>query len=135
MTSSGFVEDTIRKSADGWSVLLWGWLALLDGTIAWYANLFLIASLVSLKKKNALRALKFTILGLMIGFTSFFYTSMWGGPGDSRSPIVAYDIGVYLWLSSFVLVFSHALMVNIDNRSETAAESGTGQIGELDRLT
>lgn len=83
----------------GFDVLRVGFLALLDGSAAWLANIFFIAAFFS--QKSARRSLLFSLCAILLGLSSFAYTSMWND-GDGRITITGYSYGFYVWLLSFV---------------------------------
>ena len=105
---SGFDLEGTPHTHSGLHILTMGWLAVLDGTVAWYANLFWLGSLLANKKSPRVGAY-LAVIGLMIGLTGLFYKSIWSGPGDPRTFIVEYHAGVYFWYLSFLFAFIYAL--------------------------
>lgn len=96
----------------GSEVLLLGWAAVFDGSIAWYANIILIAALALYLASSRL-CFAFSFVALFIALTAFLYQEIWND-GDSPQFMASYEIGFYLWLLSFVLLFIASLLTHPD---------------------
>lgn len=83
----------------GYDVFCVGFLALLDGSAAWLANIFFIAAFFS--QKSARRSLFCSLCATLLGLSSYLYTSIWND-GAGRITITGYNYGLYVWMSSFV---------------------------------
>lgn len=88
----------VSPSSYGWEILLLGILAVMDGGIAWLANLALIPAYLY---RDARKSLICSILAITMGLTSFSYTSIWND-GAGRISITSYSYGFYVWMLSFV---------------------------------
>src|SRR5690242_9027866 len=60
----------------GYEILLTGWLGVLDGTIAWYANPLLALALATIGKKGN-TSLWLSGAGLFLALSTFFYRKTW----------------------------------------------------------
>jgi len=93
---------TRGKTWNGAKVLVFGWLGILDSTIAWYANpLFLVSSALFFSKRSS--CFHFAYAGLLLALTSFFSCNIWNNK-DPLEHIAAYDTGFYLWLFAFIFL-------------------------------
>ncbi|MFJ2456835.1 hypothetical protein ACIOWK_35005 [Pseudomonas protegens] len=88
----------VSPNSYGWEILLLGILAVMDGGIAWLAN---IAFIPAYLYRNARKSLICSIVAIAMGLTSFSYTSIWND-GDGRISITSYSYGFYVWMLSFV---------------------------------
>lgn len=87
---------------NGWKVLAFGWAAIFDWTIAWYANpLFAIATILLLQKKSC--CFYYAWAALLVALTSFFYRNIWNDK-DPPEHIASYGIGFYFWLLAFIVL-------------------------------
>lgn len=86
----------------GWDVLLSGFLGLLDGTAAWFANpIFIIAFIY--RNKRPQTSFLLSIAACVLAVSSFCYARIWND-GDEAIRITGYREGFYVWLSAFVLL-------------------------------
>jgi len=88
----------VSPNSYGWEILLLGILAVMDGGIAWLAN---IAFIPAYLYRNARKSMICSIIAIAMGLTSFSYTSIWND-GAGRISITSYSYGFYVWMLSFV---------------------------------
>lgn len=110
-----------EKTWLGGQVLMLGWVAILDGSIAWYADIILIAAL-ALYLVGSRHCFTFSFVAMFIALTAFLYQEIWN---DSDPPelIASYDIGFYLWLLAFIVMFVASLLTHPD-RVKPATTTG-----------
>lgn len=82
----------------GWQVLAFGWTAILEGALAWYANpmFFAALALYFMRRKSCF---KVSCVALALAVTSPLYRQMWN-ENDPPEHIVGYGLGFLLWLLS-----------------------------------
>lgn len=83
----------------GYDILLFGFLALFDGSAAWLANVFFVIAFFS--QESARRSLLYSLCAILLGLSSFMYTSIWND-GAGRITVTGYSYGFYVWMSAFV---------------------------------
>ncbi|MDT9634449.1 hypothetical protein FIV41_15805 [Pseudomonas marginalis] len=104
----------------GWHILLSGILAVMDGGIAWLAN---IAFIPAYLYRNARKSLICSIIAIAMGLTSFSYTSIWND-GAGRISITSYSYGFYVWMLSFAwLAATSVIELQRDKRRSLTASS------------
>jgi hypothetical protein len=105
-TFGGFVH--VNDEWRAYQILALGWLGLLDGTIAWYANVFLVLGLLHLGRRDG-RCLTRAVLGLCTGLSALLYQDMFYDEKlFPRVPVVDWSAGYFLWLSCFLVLVASA---------------------------
>lgn len=108
--------DGIVLQSENWpgiKILAFGWLGIFDGTIGWYANIFLLLGLFSLGNKIA-RSVAYSLVGGGIAISSLGYKQMWLDENYAMySDVGSWGIGFYLWMACFgvLIVASLALFI------------------------
>jgi hypothetical protein len=101
----GYYVDRLdpRAQAEGWKLLVFGWIAIASGTLAWLGNpaLFVSWSLLAAKKPGL--SLYSAIIGCVFVLTFLFERAVPTGEAPELSLIVGYGMGYWLWLTSAVL--------------------------------
>lgn len=88
----------------GYKVLVMGWLGIFDGTIAWYANIFLVIGLAALERSNK-SSLILSCIGLLTAISALLYTRSWIDENFAKyANVVEWGPGYFLWLSCFVFL-------------------------------
>lgn len=105
-----------------YGLLLSGWLGLIGGHFAWFANpLFLIALLTSGRPS---RSGMLAFLGLVFALSFLLYEKIVINAVPSYSPIVAYGWGYGLWVTSLaVLTVGQLLQAHMPDERRTAIAS------------
>ena len=83
------------------------WYMTLILAYPWFANPFILASFLVVKEQPG-RAAWLAGIGFLIGLTTFTLEEVTIGPG-SDDRIVAFGVGTYVWLASFLSMLLHAL--------------------------
>lgn len=100
----------------GYEVLFIGWIGLIEGTVAWYANPLLLFGLAFMKR-HINGSLFCSLLGFLLAISSLNYKSMWIDEKFARTADVnAWGIGFYIWLLSFAILFLGAFLISINNQ-------------------
>lgn len=81
--------------------------------VSWYANPCLFISLLQLKRGKLKKALIFSILSVILGFSFLFYKTIMVNEGGGKSDIIAYGLGYWFWLSSLIINFFGITLTNI----------------------
>jgi hypothetical protein len=98
---SGMTESASNL---GYQVLLIGWLGILDGTVAWYANVFLVLGFTTLENQNK-KSLMLSGIGLLLALSALFYDKTWIDENYAKyADVYGWGLGFYLWLSCFFLL-------------------------------
>lgn len=84
----------------GISLLLLGWLGVIAGSVAWFANPLLLIANHSLRQHHVRLALSVSLLASAVALsTPTLSTVMVDGAGNTAS-VIGYGFGFYLWLGS-----------------------------------
>jgi len=124
LTQDGYYIDDPdpRKWSPGWGLLLFGWMGLLSGTVAWLANPLLFASWVFLAMSK-FRAAFYLALGAFLIAMSFLLNSeVISSTKPDYSKIVGYGIGYWLWIASALILAVGAGVLTIRSRSDARIE-------------
>lgn len=80
----------------GWIFILLGWFSILDGNVAWLANLCLLTTFIYLNRRPDI-ALTAASFALLLGLTIFTYSDM-KALDSSKTTSVDFDItAISLW--------------------------------------
>ena len=92
-----------RAQAEGWKLLVFGWIAIASGTLAWLGNPALFVSWSLLAANKPRLSLFSAIIGCVLVITFLFERAVPTGEAPEPSLVVGYGIGYWLWLTSTVL--------------------------------
>lgn len=132
---NGFYLESDNPTA--WSscfgLLLIGWLGIVDGMIAWFANPLLAASWLLFHWARTRKiSLWLAIAALLVALSFLLVSDVMRDENSNRARISAYGLGYWLWLSSItVAIFGCALGVRADRfgaRSQSAPPPLPGSI-------
>jgi signal transduction histidine kinase len=102
---------------NGWEILLFGWMGIFSGSIAWFGNLFLLAAWLGLafgkKRSSEITSLVMSLLAVALALSTLQLKELIIDEGGGRTPIVGHGWGYYLWLASIVLTMLGSLVVVI----------------------
>ena len=79
------------------------------GRLAWYANPLLLGAGILFLIKRDLAAACLAGLALIVGLTTLSLTEMPRNEARNVEPVVGYQIGFYLWITSMVVVLLSSL--------------------------
>ena len=88
--------------------LLLGWLGPTEGVFSWYANPFLIAAIIFLRR-NRTPPLWMSAPGLLLVLTAFVPFSFPINEAGPAWPVCGLGIGYFLWLGTAFLVFAASI--------------------------
>ena len=110
----------------GYSVLLFGWLLILGGGMAWFANPLLLCALFLwlIKRYNA--GLIFSLIALMFALTSVAIDSL-----PQLGTIYGMGLGFFFWVGSICFVCV-ALLIRVFSQSQTKGERLVADIASND---
>jgi hypothetical protein len=100
----------------GMEVLALGWLGIVYGVVAWYANIGFIVSAIAIAADSKFY-LPASIVSMLLALTSFTYPTISSDNGADHF-ISVYLPGFYLWLSAHVLILATALYTVIVSRRQ-----------------
>lgn len=103
-------ESKDSEGSLGIFALLFGFFSM---NVSWYANPCLFISLLQLKRGNLKKALIFSILSVILGFSFLFYKTIIVNEGGGKSDIIAYGLGYWFWLSSIIINFLGITLTNM----------------------
>lgn len=84
----------------GISLLFLGWLGLIAGSVAWFANPLLFIANYSLRQHRVRLALSVSLLACAVALSTPTLSTVWiDGTGNTAS-VVGYGFGFYLWVGS-----------------------------------
>jgi hypothetical protein len=84
----------------GISLLFLGWLGLIAGSVAWFANPLLFIANYSLRQHRVRMALSVSVLACAVALSTPTLSTVWiDGTGNTAS-VVGYGFGFYLWIGS-----------------------------------
>ncbi len=115
LTQVGFYTAQ-RNAADGAhpsiALFLIGWMGMIDGKIAWYANPALFAGWrITQRLETRPISLLYPLVSLGLSASFLAHDEIMVNEGGGRAPIVGYGAGYWLWLSSIgVLLFGNTLL-------------------------
>jgi hypothetical protein len=97
----------------GLALFLWGPLGLLDGVVAWYANVFLPLSAVLLWTRRYRLAALCGIPALALALSTLGMHRILVNERPDYETITGYGVGFYLWLASIAIVPASALVLAV----------------------
>ncbi len=87
--------------ADGWEVLLTGWLGVFDGICAWLANPLVLAAWLLTAKRYRTQAVVLAVLALLFGMSFLAQQRISVNEAGDVEPVHLDAIGYWCWLASF----------------------------------
>ncbi|NHV32256.1 hypothetical protein [Burkholderia sp. D-99] len=97
--------------ADGWQVLLTGWMGVFFGIFAWLANPLALAAWWLIVKRLRAQAVALAVLALLFGLSFLTQHRIVVNEGGGVEPVHLDAIGYWCWLASFgVAVIGAALL-------------------------
>ena len=87
--------------ADGWEVLLTGWLGVFDGICAWLANPLVLAAWLLTAKRYRTQAVVLAVLALLFGMSFLAQQRIIVNEAGDVEPVHLDAIGYWCWLASF----------------------------------
>lgn len=95
----------------GLMALLLGWLDLFGAGISWMANPLLFLCWVFLLSNTIKNAMVSSFLAVCFSLTFLLFSTIYKDEAGNKGPIVARNIGYWLWVSSCLIVFIGSLNV------------------------
>jgi len=124
LTQDGYYIDDPdpRKWSPAWGLLLFGWVGLLSGMLAWLANPLLFVSWVLLAASR-FRAAFYVALGALLFAMSFLlYSEVISSTKTDYSRIVGYGIGYWLWIASALILAVGTGVLTIRSKPDARPE-------------
>lgn len=90
----------------GWEIASYGWMGIVEGVFAWYANPLLVLSL-ALTRIKPRAALAVAATAFALACSGLFVRTFWNEP--QREIVEGFAIGGYVWLASFLAAIVAAL--------------------------
>ncbi|MBN3746967.1 hypothetical protein G3N96_16220 [Burkholderia sp. Se-20373] len=87
--------------ADGWQVLLTGWMGVLAGIYAWLANPLVFAAWLLTVKRYRAQAVVLAVLALLFGMSFLSQHQIAVDEAGNVEPVHLDAIGYWCWLASF----------------------------------
>ncbi|WP_155631104.1 hypothetical protein [Burkholderia cepacia] len=87
--------------ADGWQVLLTGWMGLFFGIFAWLANPLVFAAWWLIAKRRRTQALALAVLALLFGLSFLTQHRIVVNEAGGVEPVHLDAIGYWCWLAGF----------------------------------
>lgn len=87
--------------ADGWQVLLTGWMGVFFGIYAWLANPLVFAAWLLMTKRLRAQAVVLAVLALLFGSSFLSQHQIVVNEGGGVEPVHLDAIGYWCWLASF----------------------------------
>ncbi|MCA8277417.1 hypothetical protein LGN17_33560 [Burkholderia sp. AU30280] len=87
--------------ADGWQVLLTGWMGVLGGIYAWLANPLVFAAWLLTVKRYRAQAVVLAVLALLFGMSFLSQRQIAVNEAGDVEPVHLDAIGYWCWLASF----------------------------------
>lgn len=110
----GFYLET--KDPRAWSPCIWlllfGWMGLFAGMVAWLANPVLFFAWICMAVRP-LRwgALAAALLALLLALTFLLHTSIITDEGGGRANITGYGLGYWFWLASMIVALLGSIVI------------------------
>jgi len=98
-----------RSAMVGWVLLLWGPFGVLNGVIAWYANLLLPVMLVLLLRRKYRLVVLCGVPCLALALSTLAMRQMVVTERPDYATVIGYGPGFYLWLASLAIPPAAAL--------------------------
>lgn len=104
LTKNAYYIEGMRESVGSFGLIafLLGWMDFSGPLLVWLANPLLFLSWVFLFSKRAKRALIPGILAVIFSMSFLFFENIVANEGGGKSQIISYDIGYWIWISSFI---------------------------------
>ncbi|WP_176042717.1 hypothetical protein [Burkholderia stabilis] len=87
--------------ADGWQVLLTGWMGVFAGIYAWLANPLVLAAWLLTVKRHRTQAVVLAVLALLVGASFLTQHRILVNEAGDVEPVHLDAIGYWCWLASF----------------------------------
>jgi hypothetical protein len=109
---SGCPDGEVFK---GFEVLILGWLGVFQLTFAWFANPLLVLAMVRLHRRPW-AAFFLTSAGLGLAISSLNFKVTWIDQRYASHASVDLELGFYLWVGSFAVLWCGTILKLIRNR-------------------
>jgi hypothetical protein len=124
LTPALITQASINEPWPGWSLLAFGWLALIDGHVSWLANPLFLFALLAYSRKSFGRAFLFAALASILMLSFLLYKSILADEGGGRTQIIGHPIGYWAWVASaLVLMVSAAVALIVTREGMVPAEA------------
>jgi hypothetical protein len=105
LPKDGYYVAIGYKADSSLALLLVGWLGFIDGVFSWFANPFLLLAWVQFIRKKYSYAILCSFIAVMLIITFQLHETITVNEGGTRSKIIGYGSGYWLWLSSSIVSF------------------------------
>ncbi len=102
------------ERAVGVAILTMGWLSLLIGNLAWFANPLFLWAFIRLRHNQ--RAVGLALLALLLSLDTFRLSSYWSDEGGGATTVYAYGWGVMLWIAALCVLVAAAGTGRVESR-------------------
>ncbi|MBF5009087.1 hypothetical protein [Burkholderia pseudomultivorans] len=97
--------------ADGWEVLLTGWLGVLGGIYAWLANPLVFFAWAATLRRSRTPAVVAAVLALLFGITFLSLRRIAVNEAGDVQPVHLDAVGYWCWLASFGFALVAAVLL------------------------
>jgi hypothetical protein len=106
LTQDGFYIEgpNPRAWASGFYLFLLGWLGLLSGTIAWFANPLLISAWVLFWLRRYWIALALGVAALFCALSFLNVDTVVVSEAPTFAKVTGYGLGYWLWIASMMVI-------------------------------
>ncbi len=130
LASDGFYIDrpsNPRAWSPGWCLLLIGWVTLIDGVVAWFANPLIAVSWMLIWLRSArVVALCAALSALLLSLSFLLHSEIMTDEGGGRTAITGYGSGYWLWVSSMAVMAIGTLIAaagrSLDSQNDVVDE-------------
>jgi len=110
-----------RAWAPAWGLLLFGWIGLFSGTIAWLANPALLTAWVMFYFGRYRRSAAFALIAAALMVSFLFAKTVVSSEAPTYSKVTGYGLGYWLWVASAFVLLIGAIRTSL---SSPNAEAG-----------
>jgi hypothetical protein len=106
LTQDGFTIEGAnpRAWASSFYLFLLGWLGLLSGTIAWFANPLLIAAWILFARRRYWIALALGVAALFCALSFLNVDTVAVSEAPTFAKVTGYRLGYWLWVASMIVI-------------------------------
>lgn len=122
LTQPAFSTDAQNPAAReplSFALLITGWMGLVDGKIAWFANPALLKGWRTAKEDaRRIESLSFSLVALALALSFLLHDEIIVDEGGSKRAILSYCAGYWLWVSSISTLALGNLMLIVGSRTK-----------------
>lgn len=116
-----------RAWSPAWALLLFGWLGVMGGVFAWFANPLLIVAYKFMRGKSYLKSCVCSLLSLCFAVSFLLHDNIISSEAPTYSKITGYGYGYWLWLASISTMLIGSIYIAIKNKKELKIQQTLSQ--------